>query len=50
MYIDSHIHLSHKLYDGVVPCVSPGRNNGISYYNRDGLVEELKNAEIGLVV
>ena len=50
MYIDSHIHLSHKLYDGVVPCVSPGRDNGISYYNRDGLVEELKNAEIGLLV
>lgn len=50
MYVDSHIHLSHRLYDDVVPCVSPGRDNGIKHYNRDELIEELKKAGIGLVV
>lgn len=44
MFVDTHIHFTHHLFDGEVPCVnSPGNDNPIIRFTRDDLVNYLKN-------
>lgn len=43
MFVDSHIHLSHHLYDGEVPCIDTLQaGQRILYINRDALIDKLK--------
>lgn len=45
--IDSHIHLSHHLYEQTFPYVSVNKGTfDIQYIDRDSLIEEMKNAGI----
>lgn len=50
MYVDSHIHLTHRLFDGQAPCVSPGSKHGVENYNREELIEAIKNQGIAFVI
>lgn len=43
MFIDSHIHLSRKQFDGTFPCTNMEKNEkNIVYMNREQLIDEMK--------
>ena len=51
MLSDSHIHLSHPLFDGEVPCVNTeGSDETLVTANRDVLVDKMKKAGIAFCV
>ena len=51
MFADSHIHLSHRMFDGEVPCITEWKNsNGISRMNREKLIRSLQQNGIAFVV
>lgn len=50
MYVDSHVHLSHRLYDGQFPCLTreQGEWRRLPEETREGLVEALREAGVTL--
>ena len=50
MYVDSHVHLSHRLYDGQFPCLTreQGEWHRLPEETREGLVEALREAGVTL--
>ena len=50
MYVDSHVHLSHRLYDGQFPCLTreQGEWRRLPEETREGLVEALREAGVSL--
>lgn len=52
MFVDSHIHLTHRLYDYCFPCFIGVENNQITYEerNRENLISEIKNSGCEFVV
>ena len=47
MYVDSHVHLSHRLYDGQFPCLTreQGEWRRLPEETREGLAEALREAD-----
>lgn len=51
MFVDTHIHISHRLFDGEVPCIVDCKDNiRVTHYTRDALISELKKANIEFVI
>lgn len=51
MFADSHIHLSHRSYDGQVPCIqSVSEPERIAYLNEKDLLEKMQSHGIAFVV
>lgn len=51
MFIDSHIHLTHHLFEGVVPCIDTSKaGERIIYKNRDALIAKMKDDGIGFCI
>lgn len=51
MFVDSHIHLTHHLFEGAVPCIDVSKaDERITYKNRDALIESMKQEGIGFFV
>lgn len=53
MFVDSHIHLTHKSFEGgVVPCITSEQENidRIKYYDRNQLINELRSNDIALCI
>ena len=51
MFVDSHIHLTHHLFEGVVPCIDASTaDDRIIYRSREALILMAKEAGIGFCV
>lgn len=51
MFVDTHIHLTHKLYEGSVPCLNTSDGvSDIEYYDRKALIGAMQNKKIGFAV
>lgn len=51
MFIDSHIHMTHHLFEGVVPCIDASTaEDRIIYRSRDALMGMMKEVGIGFCV
>lgn len=51
MFVDSHIHLTHHLFEGVVPCIDASVvDDRIIYRSREALIRMAKEAGIGFCV
>ena len=51
MLIDSHIHLSHALYDGTFPYINSLENGGeIPYDTRENLIDKIKAAGVAFCI
>lgn len=51
MFVDSHIHLTHHLFDGNVPCIDSSKNEDrIGYFNREKLIDEFHKNKIAFCI
>lgn len=51
MFIDSHIHLTHHMFEGVVPCIDSSKAaERIIYKSRDALISKMKEDGIGFCI
>lgn len=51
MFVDSHVHLTHHLFEGVVPCIDALKaDERILYLTRDALIDKMKEDGIGFCV
>lgn len=51
MFVDSHIHMSRKQYNGITPCIdSELENERIVYLSREELISKMKEKSIGFCI